>query len=241
MEEKSRYSVSVVIPAYNEELYIQKTILCLEKELKNICDDFEIIIVNDASSDGTAGIVKNLQKTRPYVSMITNEKNVGLGGSLRMGFAGASKEIVFYSDADLPFDFFELKRALRIMDMKDADMILGFRLDRTDEGIVRIVYSLVYNILLRILFGISVKDINFSFKLMRKNVLDKMRLESEGSFIDAEIIIKAHKMGLFFCQMGIDYLKRKYGESTLSSPRVIMKIFRELYKQYPSLIRFSSK
>jgi len=241
MEDKSRFSVSVVIPAYNEELYIQKTVLWLEKELKNICNDFEIIIVNDASTDNTADIIRNLQKTRPYVRLMTHEKNVGLGGSLRLGFASARKEVVFYSDADLPFDFFELKRALRIMDIKDADMILGFRLDRTDEGVVRIVYSLAYNILLRIFFGISVKDINFSFKLVKKNILDQMKLQSDGSFIDAEMIIKAHRMGVFFCQMGIDYLKRKYGQSTLSSPKVILKIFRELCKQYPSLVSFTVK
>lgn len=226
-------SISVVIPAYNEEKYIERCVISLESELVALTTGYEIIIVNDASMDRTEDIVKALQVNRPYLKLITNKRNLKLGGSLKAGFAQCQKDVIFYSDADLPFDFHELHKAFRIMNLKDADLILGFRHDRTDEGLVRIIYSRIYNLLMRILFGVLVKDINFSFKLIRRNALEAMNLQSEGSLIDAEIVVKAHRMRLFYCQIGIDYLKRKYGQSTLATPGIIFKIIRELIKFYP--------
>lgn len=225
-------SISVVIPAFNEEAYVEKCVVCLENELKSVCDDFEIIIVNDGSHDKTLPILEELKKSRPYVVIATHEKNRGLGGALKTGFALAQKEITFYSDCDLPFDFHELARALRIMKFKDADLITGFRHDRTSEGFIRIIYSIFYNLLIRLLFGVAVRDINFSFKLIKTEAQHEMNLQSEGSFIDAELIIKAHRMNLFICQIGIDYFKRKYGSSTLSSPLTIFKIIKEIFQQY---------
>jgi hypothetical protein len=144
--------------------------------------------------------------------------------------------VVFYSDADLPFDFTELNRALEVMRATGADMVTGFRHNRTSEGVRRTVYSYAYNWLVRIVFGISCKDVNFSFKLVRRQALRDMHLQADGSFIDAEMMVKALRRGLIIRQIGVDYFKRQHGQSHLSSPGTIIKILQEMSSQYPALV-----
>ncbi|MEA2339719.1 MAG: hypothetical protein QOE82_3726, partial [Thermoanaerobaculia bacterium] len=110
-----------------------------------------------------------------------------------------------------------------------------YRLDRTIEGLKRTIYSYVYNALIGVLFGWPHRDINFSFKLMKRELLDAVELKSEGSLIDAELIVKAKNRGFAIQQIGLDYFPRIRGESHLSSPSVIFKIFRELVKLYPEM------
>src|SRR5205823_5853996 len=144
------------------------------------------------------------------------------------GFSNATKELVFYCDSDLPVDLVELNRAVHIMDFTQSDIISAFRFDRTAEGPLRTLYSVCYNLLIRFLFPIRVKDINFSFKLFKREILSKIALESEGSFIDAELLIKSKLHGFKITQFGVDYFPRNRGTSTLASPDVIIKMIREL-------------
>ena len=230
-------SLSAVIPAYNEEADIEKCVTTLERVLARVAAPFEIIVVNDGSVDRTGEILEDLRRDRPHLVVVHHASNQGLGRTLRSGFERCRHDVTFYSDADLPFDFEELGRALRIMDEKNADMVTGFRHDRTHEGTRRIVYSFAYNWLIRAVFGVRFKDVNFSFKVIRSDLLRNMTLQSDGSFIDAEMMIKADRQGLFVCQIGVDYFKREHGTSNLSSVRTIAKILRELIEQYPALIR----
>jgi glycosyltransferase involved in cell wall biosynthesis len=230
-------SLSVVIPAYNEEACIEKCITTLEAVLREITDDFEVIIVNDGSADRTASILEDLARTRDYLAVVHHDRNRGLGAGLRSGFSRARKDLTFYSDADLPFDFAELARALRVIEFKSADFVAGFRHDRTDEGLKRIIYSFAYNWLIRVLFGVKIRDVNFSFKLIRTDRLHAMDLRSEGSFIDAELVVYADRQELFICQIGVDYFKRRHGSSNLSSVSTIVKIVRELCGNYRRLLR----
>lgn len=228
-------SLSVVIPAYNEEACIAECIASLETILREVTTDFEVIVVNDGSRDRTAAILEELGRSRPHLVTVHHDRNRGLGAGLRSGFARCRKSVTFYSDADLPFDFAELVRALRVMTFKDADVITGFRHDRSSEGLKRIVYTFAYNLLIRLLFGLRIRDVNFSFKLIRTDRLRLMDLRSEGSFIDAEMMIAADRLGLFICQIGVDYFKRRHGESQLSSLGTIATIVRELVRHYPRL------
>lgn len=230
-------SLSVVIPAYNEEGYIERCVTALEAVLKDVAPEFEIIVVNDGSEDGTAAILETLQRHRPYLFVVHHERNAGLGRTLRSGFTRCGKDVAFYSDADLPFDFAELGRALRVMEFKNADVVAGFRHDRTNEGLRRIVYSFAYNWLIRLVFGLRIRDVNFSFKLIRTAALRKLDLRSDGSFIDAEMLVKADRLGLFIAQIGVDYFKREHGGSKLSSLRTIVKMLREMAREYPAIAR----
>src|SRR5262249_25522432 len=144
--------------------------------------------------------------------------------SIKTGLSASTKDVVVYSDADLPFDLDEIERALHLMEYLEADMICAFRFDRTSEGVKRIVYSYVYNTLIRNLFDVQMKDINFSFKVIHRRVLEAIELKAEGSFIDAELVVKAIRRGFRVFQMGVDYFPRTRGVSTLASPQVILKM-----------------
>lgn len=233
----NRPAVSLFFPAWNEEAYVGRAVERAHPVLRKLGLPFEILIVDDASTDRTREIALELAAKYPEVRVITHAVNRKLGGAMKTGFAEARGEIVVYSDIDLPFDLAEIERALRLMDYLEADVLCGFRFDRTNEGPKRLVYSFAYNWLVRALFGVYVKDINFSFKVVRRRVLEAVTLESEGSFIDAELLVRAIRSGFKVFQMGVDYFPRVRGVSTLASPTVILKIVRELLRLYPELAR----
>jgi len=230
-----RPSVSLVIPMFNEELNIEHAVNAAVEALAKYSDDYEIIVVDDASTDDSPRMVARMAEESPRIRVLRHEKNRKLGATLRTGFAAATKDLVLYMDADLPFDPDILGRAIRALQVTGADLIAGYRHDRTIEGLRRTIYSYVYNSLIGVLFGWPHRDINFSFKLMKRKVLQAIELKSEGSLIDAELIVKAKNRGFAIQQIGIDYFPRIRGTSNLSSPSVILKILRELIKLYPEM------
>jgi glycosyltransferase involved in cell wall biosynthesis len=225
-----RPSISLVIPMFNEEANIQHAIDYAVEALTAHASEYEIIIVDDASTDQSPDVVQRATAGNPRIRLIRHDFNQKLGASLRTGFAAAKHELILYMDADLPFDPDVLGRAIRAMNVTRADVISGYRFDRTTEGLKRTIYSIAYNWLIRTLFGLSVRDVNFSFKLMKREVLQAVDLKSEGSLIDAELLVKAKNRGFAIQQIGLDYFPRAVGTSHLSSPAVIAKIFRELWK-----------
>ena len=221
-------SISIVFPLFNEEEYAVRAYEAAKDALGPITDDYEIILVNDASTDRTREIIEGLVAKDPCVKVVNNEVNQKLGGTLRAGYAVATKELVLYTDADLPFDLHEVRRAVRLLEVQKADVVSAYRFDRTSEGFLRTVYSFFYNTLVRVVFGLAIKDVNFSFKLFRRELLSRFTLKSHGSFIDVEFLCRARKAGANIIQIGVDYFPRSRGISTLSSPAVIFKILREL-------------
>jgi len=234
-------TVSLVIPMYNEELNIEHAVAAARESLEKHAGGYEIIIVDDASTDSSPQIVARIAAEDPHVRVLRHETNRKLGGTLRTGFGAATKDLVFYMDADIPFDPDVLGRAIRAMELTGADMIAAYRHDRTMEGFKRGVYTLVYNWLIGVLFGWPHRDINFSFKLMRRAVLEVIELRSEGSLIDAELVVKAKNRGFVIQQIGIDYFPRTRGTSHLGSFGVVLKILRELVKLFPEMRRRSAR
>jgi glycosyltransferase involved in cell wall biosynthesis len=219
-------------PAWNEEDYVERAVSRAQRVLEKLTDDYEIVIVNDASTDRTRDISEGLAERDKHIRVVNHEVNQKLGGAMKSGMAASTKDIVIYSDIDLPFDLDEIGRALRLMEYLEADMICAFRFDRTSEGPKRIAYSFVYNLLIRSLFDVQVKDVNFSFKVMHRRVLESIEIRSQGSFVDAELVVKAIKRGFRVFQMGVDYFPRTRGISTLASPSVIAKMLKELTQLY---------
>lgn len=229
-------SVSLVIPMFNEEENIEHALACAVEALERYSpEDYEIVVVDDASQDRSAELVTREAAANLRIRLLRHEVNRKLGASLKTGFAAVTKDVVLYMDADLPFDPDVIGRALQAMKVTRADLIAGYRLDRTAEGFRRTVYSYFYNTLIGLLFGWPHRDINFSFKLIRREVLEAVELKSEGSLIDAELIVKAKNLGFSIQQLGLDYFPRSRGRSTLSSPGVILKIFRELVTLFPEM------
>ncbi len=228
-------SISVVFPMWNEEDYIRRAVRAAKDILPEISEDHEIIIVDDASTDRTGAIADELAAADPKIKVVHNARNRKLGGTLRAGYAVASKQLVLYTDADLPFDLQELPRAVRLLEYQQADVLSAYRFDRSLEGPVRAIYTFFYTRLVRLLFGLRVKDVNFAFKLFERSLLERFPLKSEGSFIDAEFLIRARKAGAQVIQIGVDYFPRSRGQSTLANPGVIVKILREMLGLWPEL------
>lgn len=225
-------SVSVVIPMYNEEAYVERAVRAARDVLEGMGADWEVIVVNDASSDRTGALAEDLARADPRVQVLHNAANRQLGGSLRAGWARARKDLILYTDADLPADLGELPRAVHLLEYQQADVLAAYRFDRTAEGPRRAVMAFGYNLLVRALFDLPVRDVNFAFKLFRRSLLDRLRLTSEGSFIDAELLLRAQRAGAHVIQMGVDYFPRRHGPSKLSSPAVVAGILREMARYW---------
>jgi len=220
---------------YNEEAYVERAVAGARAELERMGGEWEIVIVDDASTDRTPALADGLARADPRVRVVHNPVNRRLGGALKAGFAAASKDLVFYTDADLPVDLSQLARAVRVLEYQQADILAGYRFDRTTEGTRRAVYTIGYHLLIRLLFRLRIRDVNFAFKLFRRSLLQRIELESEGSFIDAELLLRARKAGAVTIQLGLDYFPRAHGASRASSPAVIGGILREMARQWREL------
>jgi glycosyltransferase involved in cell wall biosynthesis len=232
--------LSILFPMWNEEAMIRRTVAAAHQagarlQACGLVGSYEVVLVDDASTDDTGKIADELADDDPRVLVVHHPVNRKLGGALKSGFAAASGDIVLYTDADLPCELLEADKALRLLRLYEADIVSAYRFDRTAEGAQRALYSLVYNHLVRWVLGVRVRDVNFAFKLVRRRVLDHLDLVSEGSFIDAELVAKAHRRGFRLVQFGVDYIARTRGTSTLSSPAVILQMVRELRALYPEI------
>ena len=234
VEPRRAETLTIFFPMWNEEAYIERTIGAAKEVADELLEagtirDYELIVVDDASTDLTGKIADEMAAADPHVKVVHHPVNRKLGGSIKTGFAAATGDLVLYSDADLPFDMAELKKAIRLIDYYEADIVSAYRFDRVGEGPSRAIYTFFYNVMIRRLFGVRMRDINFAFKLCRRTVFDHVTLRSEGSFIDAELIIRARKLGFHVIQFGVDYFPRTRGESTLSSLSVIKRIVVEMF------------
>ena len=230
-------SLSVVLPVRDEESYVRRAVFAAREGARAVSGDYEVLVVDDASTDRTREIAEELAREDPRVRVVHQSERRGLGGTLRAGYAAATRELILYSDADLPFDFHEVARAARLLEYQDAEVLSAYRFDRTSEGILRTLYTLVYSGLVRTLFGLRLRDVNFSFKLFRRRLLERIELRSEGSFIDAEFLVRARNAGARIIQMGVDYFPRTRGRSSLASPAVIVGILVEMGRLAPGLWR----
>lgn len=234
--ERERFgTLSIFFPMWNEEHYIHRALgaaeeICAQLVADGEIEDYELIVIDDASTDRTGDVADALAAADPRIKVVHHARNRKLGGSIKSGFAAAKGDVVLYTDADLPFEMLELVRAIRVMRTYEADIVSAYRLDRTGEGPRRAVYSWVYNWLVQLSFGTRLRDINFAFKLCRRRVLDAIELSSEGSFIDAELVIRAQRSGFRIVQIGVDYFPRTRGVSTLSSVAVIKTMLGEMVR-----------
>jgi glycosyltransferase involved in cell wall biosynthesis len=226
-------SLTIFFPAWNEEETIARAV----NAARDACDamvadgeigSYEVLIIDDASTDATPALADKLAAADARVRVVHHPQNRKLGGSLRTGFAESRGDLILYTDADLPFDMAEARKAIRLMRIYEADIVSAFRFDRTGEGPRRLVYSYVYNHLIRAILGVRLRDVNFACKLVRRRVFDHVHLRSEGSFIDVELLARAQRLGFHVVQFGVDYFPRTRGISTLSSNAVILHILREM-------------
>ncbi|MBD3295989.1 MAG: glycosyltransferase [Candidatus Omnitrophica bacterium] len=224
--------LSVFFPAYNEEANIENTVRKALEALPRITDTFELIIVNDGSTDRTADIAGRLAREFPRIKVITHPENRGYGAAVRSGLKASSYGHVFFTDGDGQFDIRELSAFAELAG--EYDIVAGYRIDRQDP-FYRLINAKAYNLLIRILFGLRVKDIDCAFKIIRKEVIDAIALESESQFVSAEFLIKARKKGYTIVQKGARHLPREHGVPTGNSPANVINSFRELFTLWKDL------
>lgn len=182
---------------------------------------FEIVAVDDGSKDNTLSILKDLKKENNNIKIVEHKKNKGYGAALRSGVKNSSYDWVFFTDADMQFDMKELLDFIPYTDR--FDFIVGYRKQRADPSKAKF-RSWTYNRLVRILFGLPLKDVDCAFKLMRKSSVSKIYTSSNSFFISAELMTKAHKKGLRIKEIGVRHLPRKKGKSTVTIKRILYTI-----------------
>lgn len=217
----------MVLPAYNEQGNILQVIDKILKILPSVTYDFEIIAVDDGSTDKTADILVNLRASDARLKVIRHSRNLGYGASLRSGFKEAEKELILYMDADQQFDISDVIRLTAFIE--DYDIVVGFREKRRDP-IYRSFFSYCFNLIVKSFFGIKFQDINCGFKLFKREALQKITLFSTGSIISAEILAKAGIHHSRIKQVAVNHYPRIYGRQTGSSLKVIFAILWEMGK-----------
>ncbi len=220
-------SISVVLPAYNEEENVPRTVGNVVEALDGLVDDFEIIVVDDGSRDGTAEVTRNLAARHPQVRLVQHEVNRGYGAALATGFAAATKELVFMTDGDAQFDVREIRKLLPLLD--SADLAIGYRAPRRDP-FHRLVYAWGWNLLINLLFGYTARDVDCAFKLFRRSILEDFVVDSRGATFSAEFLVRARRTGHQIREVGVRHLPRLAGRPTGGRPDVVLRAFKELIK-----------
>jgi glycosyltransferase involved in cell wall biosynthesis len=220
-------SLSVFFPAFNEEDIIEKTVTDALVACSPLADDLEVLVVDDGSADQTAAIVERMAAADPRVRLIRHERNRGYGAALRTGFAAARKEYVFFSDADGQFDLRELPGSLAMVGQ--APVVVGYRIKRNDPP-HRLFIARTYKLIVRMVFGLQVRDIDCAFKLFRRDVFEGVLLESNGAFISSELLIKLKRRGVPIVERGVHHYPRTTGYSKGAGVGVILKTIKDILR-----------
>ncbi len=219
-------SLSVVLPAYNEEALIADTLTTVTTALTQWGCDFEVIVVNDGSKDATGEIVADLAAADSRIQLINHQINKGYGAALVTGFESVSKETAFFMDSDGQFDIHDLARFFPLIEEYDA--VLGYRIDRQDTW-MRKLNAWGWKQLVRFMFGVQTRDINCAFKLYRSEFFHTHRLETRGAMINTEILYKLARSGRTSVEVGVRHLPRRAGRATGAKLSVILRALSEMF------------
>ena len=233
-----RKSISVFFPCHNEADNVAAIVEKARGVLESLTDDYEIIIVDDGSTDGTDKLADEMAEKFEKVKAIHHETNLGYGAALQSGFRAANKELVFYTDGDSQFDIAELAD---IIDMAEQyDIVSCFRLNRQDN-LLRRFNARCWTGLICLLFGLKLRDIDCAFKLFKREIFDNIEMKSTGALIDAEILARAVRKGYTIAQKGVHHYPRETGKSSGANPAVIFRAFGELIKLRKNILAKSGK
>jgi glycosyltransferase involved in cell wall biosynthesis len=213
--------LSIFFPAYNDSGTIASMVISALLAARELTSDFEVIVVNDGSVDRTAPILEELARVFPQVKVVHHPVNRGYGGALRTGFATASKTFVFYTDGDAQYDPSELSRLWSRMD-DTVDLVNGYKISRSDP-FHRIVIGRVYHHLVKTLFGLRVRDVDCDFRLMRRSIFDRVRLEKSSGVICLELMKKIQDEGFRIAEVPVHHFHRAYGKSQFFNFRRIFR------------------
>lgn len=216
--------ISIILPVYNEEKNIEEVISRICSYIERKSGLFQIIVVDDGSTDNSFAIIENLSCGHK-IQIIKHHKNLGYGQALISGFSAAKFPLCFFMDADGQFDIYDLDKLITYADQ--YDIIIGSR-GRRRDSLYRIILGKIYTALISFLFCLNIKDVNCGFKLIKKEVLDKIKLTCKGGVIDAEILVRGKNKGARIKEVVIDHSPRREGRQTGGSIYTIFRAIREL-------------
>ena len=216
--------LSVFFPAYNDAGTIASLVISSVKIAATLTDDFEVIVINDASQDDTAKILDELARIYPdRVRIVHHQANRGYGGALRSGFATASKELVFYTDGDGQYDPTEVTLLWEKMSA-DVDWVNGWKISRSDP-LHRIIIGRIYHHVVKLLFGLKVRDVDCDFRLMRRRIFEVVRLEKDSGVICLEMMKKFQDAGFRVAEHPVHHYHRAHGQSQFFNfPRIYQTV-----------------
>jgi len=229
-----RPSISVFFPAYNDAGTISSMVLAAILALRELTDDYEVIVVNDASQDHTGELLAELERQYECVRIITHPRNRGYGGALRSGFANATKDLVFYTDGDAQYDPRELKLLMEAL-TDEVDMVNGYKILRHDP-MHRIIIGGVYQHFVRIIFGLKLRDPDCDFRVMRRLIFDKIDLESDSGVICVEMMKKIGDNNFRIAEVPVHHYHRAYGKSQFFNFRRLFRVAVDLSKLWVRLV-----
>ena len=221
-------SLSFVLPMYNESENIQETIETISKLAEELTSDYEIVIVDDASTDNSAEIVQEISKNNNSINFFRLYKNTKFGGAFAKGFKSAKKDVIVYMDSDLPVGIEDIKASIPLA-LKN-DIVTGYSKVKKGDTVNRKIISGIYNLMVQILFGLNVRDINSGYKIVKKKVVDELEFISKSPFIDVELFIHAKKHDFKVKQYPLVFLSRTGGKSYIARIPVILATFLDMLK-----------
>ena len=222
-------SLSAFFPAHNEEENLVPMAAALLSILPAVADEWELVVVDDGSEDATGRLADELAARHPRVRAVHHRTNRGYGAAVRSGLAAARYDYVFFTDGDHQFDVRQIVRLIPALDRADA--VVGYRAHRSDPALRRL-NAAGWNLLVRRLLGLPVRDVNCAFKLLRREALSGIALEAEGAMVSAELLARLQSRGARIVEVAVDHFPRRHGTPSGARPRVIARAFVELARLY---------
>src|SRR5690349_13562553 len=229
-----RPGLSVFFPAYNDSGTIASLVITSLKTAERLTPDFEIIIINDGSADATAEIADELARTYPQVKVVHHEKNRGYGGALRTGFASATREVIFYTDGDAQYDPAEMEALWEAFN-DNVDLVNGYKISRSDPW-HRIIIGRIYHHTVKIMFGLRVRDVDCDFRLMRRSIFERVRLEKNSGVICLEMMKKIQDAGFSIVEAPVHHYHRAHGQSQFFNFRRVIRTGVDVFKLWYALV-----
>ena len=227
-------SLSVFFPAYNDCGTIASLVITAVQSASKLTPNYEVIVVDDGSSDSTAQILSELARVYPRLRIVTHPVNRGYGGALRTGFASASKDVIFYTDGDAQYDPSEME-VLWPMMTSGVDLVNGYKISRSDP-LHRIVIGRIYHHTVKILFGLRVRDVDCDFRLLRRSIFDRVRLEKNSGVICLEMMKKIQDAGFRIVEVPVHHYHRAHGQSQFFNFRRVVRTGIDVMKLWYALV-----
>jgi glycosyltransferase involved in cell wall biosynthesis len=226
--------LSIFFPAYNDAGTIASLVILAVQVAGRLTPDFEVIVVNDGSADATKEILDALARTYPNVRIVHHPRNLGYGAALRTGFSTATKSLIAYTDGDAQYDPAEFELLWNGL-TPEADMVNGYKISRSDP-LHRIIIGRLYHHIVSLMFGLTVRDVDCDFRLMRRSIFDRIQLRKTSGVICLEMMKKIEDAGFRIVEVPVHHYHRAFGKSQFFNFRRIVKTGIDVFRLWVKLV-----